>query len=154
LDGDSNGKKRSGSAVLPLHGGRVPQWLATRMSSLGAIITQAIVHHYGRDELLQSFAYFTDRFNAVYNPDYDGELNVIISVWSGRRGQQHGSFPRRLRPRSQPAGVFSPLPDSLRPLQVVPASRQRAPTGRASSDPLSGTTSPLNFNRCGTYWLP
>jgi uncharacterized protein len=34
--------KRSGSADLPLHGGRVP-----------AVITQAIVHHYGRDEFLQ-----------------------------------------------------------------------------------------------------
>src|ERR1700688_3033023 len=46
--------KRFGSAILPLHGGRVPPWLATRMSSLGAIITQAIVHHYGRDEFLRA----------------------------------------------------------------------------------------------------
>jgi uncharacterized protein len=44
--------RRTGSADLPLHGGRVPPWLATRMSSLGAVITQAIVHHYGRDEFL------------------------------------------------------------------------------------------------------
>src|ERR1700722_1328660 len=34
--------RRSGSAILPLHGGRVPPWLATRMSSLGAVITQAM----------------------------------------------------------------------------------------------------------------
>jgi hypothetical protein len=41
--------RRTGSADLPLHGGRVPPWLATRMSSLGADISQAIVHHYGRE---------------------------------------------------------------------------------------------------------
>ena len=45
--------RRSGSADLPLHGGRVPAWLAVRMASLGAIITQAVVHHYGRDEFLE-----------------------------------------------------------------------------------------------------
>ena len=43
---------RAGSADLPLHGGRVPPWLAERMAKLGAVISQAIVHHYGRDELL------------------------------------------------------------------------------------------------------
>ena len=42
--------RRTGSADLPLHGGRVPPWLASRMATLGAVITQAIVHHYGRDE--------------------------------------------------------------------------------------------------------
>ena len=42
---------RTGSADLPLHGGRVPAWLGARMSRLGAVISQAIVHHYGRDEL-------------------------------------------------------------------------------------------------------
>src|SRR5436305_967853 len=31
--------RRTGSADLPLHGGRVPPWLASRMSSLGSIIT-------------------------------------------------------------------------------------------------------------------
>src|SRR6201986_2292391 len=49
--------RRTGSADLPLHGGRVPPWLATRMSSLGAFITQAIVHHYGRDEFLQRLSH-------------------------------------------------------------------------------------------------
>jgi hypothetical protein len=35
---------------LPLHGGRVPAWLGQRMARLGAVIGEAIVHHYGRDE--------------------------------------------------------------------------------------------------------
>ena len=44
--------RRTGSADLPLHGGRVPAWLGQRMAKLGAVVCQAIVHHYGRDELL------------------------------------------------------------------------------------------------------
>jgi len=42
--------RRAGSADLPLHGGRVPKWLGERMTRLGAVISEAIVHHYGRDE--------------------------------------------------------------------------------------------------------
>src|SRR5438046_2574587 len=41
--------QRTGSANLPLHGGRVPGWLAARMTRLSAVMSQAIVHHYGRD---------------------------------------------------------------------------------------------------------
>ena len=41
---------RAGSADLPLHGGRVPPWLAERMSRLGGVICEAIVHEYGRHE--------------------------------------------------------------------------------------------------------
>ncbi len=40
--------RKSGSADLPLHGGRVPPWLADRMTRLGAVISQAIVHFQGR----------------------------------------------------------------------------------------------------------
>jgi hypothetical protein len=41
--------RRAGSADLPLHGGHVPRWLADRMTRLGAVMSEAIVHHYGRD---------------------------------------------------------------------------------------------------------
>ena len=47
---------RAGSADLPLHGGHVPPWLGVRMASLGAVMSQAIIHHYGRDELLRRLA--------------------------------------------------------------------------------------------------
>jgi hypothetical protein len=59
--------RRSGRADLPLHGGRVPQWLADRMSSLGAVVCQAIVHHYGREELLARLAhpFWFQSFGAV-----------------------------------------------------------------------------------------
>jgi hypothetical protein len=44
--------KRSGIADLPLHGGRVPAWLATRMVTLGTAISESVLHHYGRSALL------------------------------------------------------------------------------------------------------
>ena len=44
--------KRSGVADLPLHGGRVPAWLATRMTTLGTAIAESIIAHYGRSAFL------------------------------------------------------------------------------------------------------
>jgi len=44
--------KRSGVADLPLHGGRVPSWLAERMTTLGTAIVESVLYHYGSDELL------------------------------------------------------------------------------------------------------
>ena len=44
--------KRSGVADLPLHGGRVPPWLATRTVTLGTAIAESVVSHYGRSALL------------------------------------------------------------------------------------------------------
>jgi hypothetical protein len=42
--------RRAASADLPLHGGHVPKWLGDRMTRLGAVITEAVVPAYGRDE--------------------------------------------------------------------------------------------------------
>lgn len=44
--------KRSGVADLPLHGGRVPAWLAARMVTLGTAIAEAVVADYGTPALL------------------------------------------------------------------------------------------------------
>lgn len=44
--------ERSGFADLPLHGGRVPSWLAERMQRLGAAITECVIHNYGHAEFL------------------------------------------------------------------------------------------------------
>src|SRR5260370_36317940 len=64
--------QRSGSADLPLHGGRVPAWLGQRMTRLGAVISQAIVHHYGREELLRrlSHPFWFQSFGAVMGMDW------------------------------------------------------------------------------------
>jgi hypothetical protein len=47
---------KSGHADLPLHYGKVPIWLAQRMSALGGAIVEAIVMEYGRDSLLQKLS--------------------------------------------------------------------------------------------------
>jgi uncharacterized protein len=90
--------RRTGSADLPLHGGRVPPWLATRMSSLGAIITQAIVHHYGRDEFLQrlSHPFWFQSFGAVMGMDWHSS-GITTSVI--------GALKRGLGPLSEELGI-------------------------------------------------
>jgi hypothetical protein len=90
--------RRTGSADLPLHGGRVPPWLATRMSSLGAVITQAIVHRYGRDEFLQrlSHPFWFQSFGAVMGMDWHSS-GITTSVI--------GALKRGLGPLSDELGI-------------------------------------------------
>src|ERR1700680_1738167 len=59
--------QRAGSADLPLHGGRGPKWRRDRMTRLGAVMSEAIVHEYGRDELLRRLAhpFWFQSFGAV-----------------------------------------------------------------------------------------
>jgi hypothetical protein len=80
--------RRTGSADLPLHGGRVPPWLATRMASLGAIITQAIVHHYGRDEFLRrlSHPFWFQSFGAVMGMDWHSSGITTSVIGALKRG--------------------------------------------------------------------
>ena len=63
--------RKAGSADLPLHGGHVPKWLADRITRLGAGISEAIIHHYGRDELLRRLAhpFWFQSFGAVMGMD-------------------------------------------------------------------------------------
>src|SRR4051795_9826826 len=89
---------RTGSADLPLHGGHVPNWLATRMSRLGAVITEAIVHHYGRDEVLRRLAhpFWFQSFGAVMGMDWHSS-GITTSVL--------GALKRGLAPLSSELGI-------------------------------------------------
>jgi len=53
--GGSEPVKRSGTADLPLHGGHVPAWLASRMTELGAAIAESILIEYGPPDLQRLF---------------------------------------------------------------------------------------------------
>src|SRR6476620_393827 len=79
---------RTGSADLPLHGGRVPSWLASRMASLGAVICQAIVHHYGRDEFLRrlSHPFWFQSFGAVMGMDWHSSGITTSVIGALKRG--------------------------------------------------------------------
>jgi uncharacterized protein len=80
--------RRAGSADLPLHGGHVPRWLADRMTRLGAVMSEAIVRHYGRDELLRRLAnpFWFQSFGAVMGMDWHSS-GITTSVIGGlKRG--------------------------------------------------------------------
>jgi uncharacterized protein len=79
---------RTGSADLPLHGGRVPPWLGQRMSRLGAVIAEAIVHHHGRDELLRRLAhpFWFQSFGAVMGMDWHSSGITTSVIGALKRG--------------------------------------------------------------------
>src|ERR1700747_2458263 len=80
--------KRAGTANLPLHSGQVPKWLADRMSRLGAVISEAIVHHYGRDELLRRLAhpFWFQSFGAVMGMDWHSSGITTSVIGALKRG--------------------------------------------------------------------
>ena len=90
--------RRTGSADLPLHGGRVPHWLGARMARLGAVITEAIVHEYGRDEFMRRLAhpFWFQSFGAVMGMDWHSS-GITTSVI--------GALKRGLEPIEQELGI-------------------------------------------------
>src|SRR5580698_10254965 len=90
---------RTGSADLPLHGGHVPSWLAIRMARLGRVISEAIVHHYGRHELLRRLAhpFWFQCFGAVMGMDWHSS-GITTSVI--------GALKRGLGPLQNELGIF------------------------------------------------
>jgi hypothetical protein len=90
--------QRAGTANLPLHGGQVPKRLADRMTRLGAVIGEAIVHHYGRDELLRRLAhpFWFQSFGAVMGMDWHSS-GITTSVI--------GALKRGLTPLEQELGI-------------------------------------------------
>ncbi|TMN25511.1 DUF763 domain-containing protein [Pseudoxanthomonas sp. X-1] len=80
--------RRGGSADLPLHGGRVPAWLGQRMTRLGAVMCQAIVHTYGRDELLRRLAhpFWFQSFGAVMGMDWHSSGITTSVIGALKRG--------------------------------------------------------------------
>src|SRR5213596_3455899 len=80
--------RRAGTADLPLHGGHVPKWLADRMTRLGAVIAQAIVQHYGRDEFLRrlSHPFWFQSFGAVMGMDWHSSGITTSVVGALKRG--------------------------------------------------------------------
>ncbi len=80
--------QRAGTADLPLHGGRVPEWLAGRMAKLGAVIAEAIVREYGRDEFLSRLAnpFWFQSFGAVMGMDWHSSGITTSVIGALKRG--------------------------------------------------------------------
>jgi hypothetical protein len=91
--------KRSGTADLPLHGGRVPAWLAGRMTALGTAISEAILLRYGHSELLSRLS----------DPFWFQALGCVMGMdWhsSGITTSVLGALKRGLNPRSRELGIY------------------------------------------------
>jgi uncharacterized protein len=91
--------KRSGFADLPLHGGRVPPWLAERMEKLGTAITEAILLHYGAGEFLSRLSdpFWFQALGAVMGMDWHSS-GITTSVL--------GALKRGLNPRAHELGIY------------------------------------------------
>src|SRR5215217_4907352 len=91
--------KRSGFADLPLHGGRVPQWLAERMTKMGTAITETIVHDYGRSAFLTRLSdpFWFQALGAVMGMDWHSS-GITTSVM--------GALKRGLAPRADELGLY------------------------------------------------
>src|SRR5262249_26934515 len=91
--------KRSGIADLPLHGGRVPHWLAARMSTLGTAIVESIILRYGKSELLERMS----------DPFWFQALGSIMGMdWhsSGITTSVMGALKRGLHERTDELGIY------------------------------------------------
>src|SRR5216117_3450908 len=91
--------KRSGTADLPLHGGRVPQWLAERMARLGTAITEAIIQDYGTSAFLSRLSdpFWFQAFGTVMGMDWHS---------SGITPSGMGALKRGLNPRADELGLY------------------------------------------------
>jgi uncharacterized protein len=91
--------QRSGHADLPLHGGRVPAWLAERMTKLGTAIAESILYHYGTSELLTRLSdpFWFQALGSVMGMDWHSS-GITTSVM--------GALKRGLNPRAGELGLY------------------------------------------------
>ncbi len=91
--------RRSGTADLPLHGGRVPAWLAERMTRLGTALSEVVLRHYGPQELLSRLS----------DPFWFQALGCVMGMdWhsSGITTSVLGALQRGLNPRAAELGIY------------------------------------------------
>jgi len=91
--------QRTGSATLPLHGGRAPRWLFDRMRQLAPAIAEVIVLEHGRSVFLQRLSdpYWFQAFGCVLGFDWHSS-GVTTTVC--------GALKEGLAPRANDLGIF------------------------------------------------
>jgi len=87
--------KRTGVARLPLHYGRAPRWLVSRMINLAREMTAVIIDEYGRDTFLRrvSDPYWFQAFGCVLGYDWhsSGVTTVLTGVLKNAvKPEEHG----------------------------------------------------------------
>jgi len=91
--------KRSGSADLPLHNGRVPLWLSERMSRLGLEIVRAMVSEFSSAEVVRRMSdpFWFQCLGAVMGMDWHSS-GITTSVM--------GALKRSVNPHSRELGLY------------------------------------------------
>jgi hypothetical protein len=91
--------KRSGYADLPLHNGKVPEWLYERMAKLGFAITESIISEYGTKNFLSRMSdpFWFQSFGAVLGMDWHSS-GITTSVM--------GALKRSINPHSKELGIY------------------------------------------------
>ena len=91
--------KKSGYADLPLHNGRVPRWLAERMTKLGGAIVEAIIIEYGKSEVIRRLS----------DPAWFQSLGCVLGMdWhsSGITTSVMGALKSALNPKARELGIY------------------------------------------------
>ncbi len=88
-----------GYADLPLHHGKVPKWLAERMSSLGGAILETIIVEYGKEEIIKR----------ISDPFWFQSLGCVLGMdWhsSGITTSVMGALKRAMNPKARELGIY------------------------------------------------
>lgn len=90
---------RTGSATLPLHGGKAPRWLFSRMTQLAPAIAEVVVLEHGRSAFLQRLSdpFWFQAFGCVLGFDWHSS-GVTTTVC--------GALKEGLAHRSSELGIF------------------------------------------------
>jgi hypothetical protein len=107
---------KTGTATLPLHGGRAPAWLFTRMRLLAREITLVIAAEYGPDEMLSRLSdpHWFQAFGCVLGFDWHSSgvtTTVCGALKDGLRGLEHECG---LGVAGGKGGVSRKTPDEIR----------------------------------------
>ena len=90
---------RSGTTSLPLHPGKLPRWLTSRMAPLAAAVAEAVILAEGRRGFLRRMSdpFWFQAFGAVLGMDWHS---------SGITTAVLGTLKRGLAPRSRELGLW------------------------------------------------
>ncbi len=72
----------TGTANLPLHGGKAPRWLFSRMVRMSGAISEIIVEQYGHDEFLRRIAdpYWFQSFSCAIGFDWHSSGTTTVTM--------------------------------------------------------------------------
>ena len=89
----------SGMMGMPLHFGKMPNWLTNRMGKMGSAIIESVAQNYGKSEVLTRLS----------DPNWFQALGAVMGMqWnsSGVTATVLGSLKRRVNPMASDLGIY------------------------------------------------